>query len=43
MTDKRRAMVDELADWIKKWRGTYGRQPTQQEIDDFMYSWRKTK
>lgn len=40
VTERRKAMVSELSDWIKKWRNTYGRPPTQQEIDDFMYSWR---
>lgn len=42
MSGKRMAMVDELSDWVKKWRNVYGRPPTQQEVDDFCYSWHGT-
>lgn len=39
MTNKRKAMVEELMDWISGYRKDFGCRPTQQEIDDFMYSW----
>lgn len=41
LTDKRQAMVDELLDFVENYKENHGVRPTQQEIDDFIYSWRK--
>lgn len=36
-------MVDEIMAYVQAYRNDYGRSPSQQELDDFMYSWRKNR
>lgn len=39
MTDRRKAMVDEILEYVNLYKNDYGKRPSQQEIDDFLYSW----
>ena len=41
VTDKRKAMVEEIMEYVNMYRADYGRRPTQQEIDDFLYTWQR--
>lgn len=40
MSDKRKAMVDEILDYVNTYRKDFGHRPSQQQIDDFMYTWK---
>lgn len=39
MTEKREAMAAEILDFVKRYKERFGYRPSQQEIDDFIYSW----
>lgn len=41
MSDKRRAMADEILEFVKEHKKRNGGdRPTQQQLDDYIYSWR---